>query len=265
MLNLQNFHSEDIAKSIQRYNLDKAFVAFDKDSKNTIIFFQGKAANLVENSSRLNTVFSEYIYDAEFENEINEYNVYEIYLATDTFLYEDFIKIRSDTFFSKKIVVNNYVGNLEDDQENIINRYVLHNNINLESLNLDIIINNLSEMPSDYPAPNPYPKRDHLNDCFAQYLFDDIKNSKNKYLNLWSVDEYINNVKSIRILVIIDVLAKLILRDNYKIDFITTNENFKVLFQKKYDEFIEFDIKKTFLIKDFLRIEEFEVSLTKKH
>lgn len=139
MLNLKSFHSEEITKSIEKYNLDKVSVVFDNDQKNTIIFFQGKSKDLVKNSKGLTSIYSEYIYDAEFEKEINAYNIYMVFLATDTFSFEDFIKIRSNTFFSKKIILNNYAGNLEDDKKNLVNRYILHNNIDLNSLSLDVI------------------------------------------------------------------------------------------------------------------------------
>lgn len=257
MLNAKDYkiyQSQEILSCIKDYELNNLLVLFNEFDRKTIIFMKGLSSNLVKNSSYLNSVLSQYIYDfSEIEQQINPYNIYIIYLATDTFSYEDFIKIRSNTFFSKKILINN-VKRSGFEILNLINQHVLHNDIDLEHLKLNVLIDKLSEMP------NIYEVKDNLNDKFAIHLYEQIKMNKTA-VDLGNIDQYLNVFKSVRYLIIIDVLAKLILNDKMEINFSTTDNNFIALIDKKYYNIIKISTIKNNIIEDFVEKELSQVNL----
>ena len=80
-------------------------------------------------------------------------------------------------------------------------------------------------------------------------------------VDLGNIDKYLNVSKSLRYLVIIDVLAKLILNDKMEINFSTTDNNFIALIDKKYYNIIKISTIKNNIVEEFVEKELSQVNL----
>lgn len=112
------------------YSLDS--IQFIEMNKIVSVFIKINGAILNSIWKQINSVLSEYL--AEYlDSPFKKWNVYILFIATDTVSKELKYEIENNKFFARKIVVDNYHEQLTDENiEKLISKYITINDLNIE-------------------------------------------------------------------------------------------------------------------------------------
>jgi len=135
MLLIKKKNNLSINELKQEYNLIDIHVydvVFDMNL--LICFVQIKNIQSLDESWReINIELSEYL-EEYIKNNLTRWNIYIIYLVDDKVSKELQYKIENDTFFSRKIVEDNYTLDLSDENiKKLIEKHITFNDIELIS------------------------------------------------------------------------------------------------------------------------------------
>ncbi len=169
MKSIKPLINNNLKNLTDKFNLKNSKV-YQSSTKNSfiVIFIQEKSnVNLKNNWDEINNVITEYL-EEFISYEFIRWNIYIIYLLHEPAMDELKYKIEMDTYFTRKIVEDNYILDLSD--ENI--KKLISNHITFDDLDIE----NITPIREDYTSSSiVYKKLSKINILDNNQINDILK------------------------------------------------------------------------------------------